>query len=140
MQRTLSGDSLIFTAGSFMACTPDIKLSTRFGGLRGMFSGEGAFFIECSGSGELFFNSFGAIMEKDVEGSLIVDTGNVVAWEPALDYELPRAASIRSFLFSDQILMRFSGQGKLWVQSRTPRTLADWVYPFRRKRQQESNN
>lgn len=131
MQRTLSGDSLILTAGSFMACTPDIKLSTRFGGLRGMFSGEGAFFIECSGSGELFFNSFGAIMEKDVEGSLIVDTGNVVAWEPTFSYSIKGVGGPKSTMLSGEgLVMSFTGLGKIYLQTRTMDGLSGWLTPF----------
>jgi uncharacterized protein (AIM24 family) len=35
-------------------------------------------------------------------------------------------------LFSDQLLLRFSGTGRIWLQSRSPRSLANWVHPFRR--------
>lgn len=48
-QHSLRGDSLILTAGSFMACAPGIHLGTRFDGLGGLFSGDGGFFIECKG-------------------------------------------------------------------------------------------
>ena len=131
LQRTLSGESFILTAGSFMACTPDVKLSTRFGGLRGMFSGEGAFFIECSGNGELFFNSFGAILEKDVEGSLIVDTGNVVAWEPTLSYSIKGVGGLKSTLLSGEgLVMSFTGSGKIYLQTRTMDGLSGWLAPF----------
>ena len=54
-----------------------------------------------------------------------------MAWEPSLRYQLTRARRIRSFLFSDQLLLRFSGRGRLWVQSRSPRATANWVHPFR---------
>ncbi len=43
--------------------------------------------------------------------------------------------SIRSFLFGDQLICRFHGHGKLWVQTRSPRNLAAWVHPFRRVKQ-----
>ena len=82
--RRMSGDSFILTGGSFMDCTPGINLKTRFGGLKAMLSGERSFFIECSGEGDLFFNTFGALIEKDINGSFTVDTGHVVAWEPSL--------------------------------------------------------
>lgn len=64
LRRTLSGDSLILTAGSFMACTPGVKLKTRFGALKALFSGKGAFVIECSGEGELFYNSYGQLLRS----------------------------------------------------------------------------
>lgn len=135
----LDDDELLLEKGAYLASTAGLATNADFQGLRGLFN-EGLFVLRVSGTGTLYFNGYGDIEEVEVDGTYIVDNGHAVAWEPALDYELTRAASIRSFLFSDQILMRFSGQGKLWVQSRNPRTLADWVYPFRRKRQQESNN
>ena len=48
-----------------------------------------------------------------------------------LTYQLTRGRKIRSFLFSDQLLLRFSGKGRIWLQSRSPRSLAAWVYPYR---------
>ena len=91
-----------------------------------------------SGSGTLFFNAYGDIEEVQVDGSYVVDNGHAVAWEPSLDYELTRARRIRSFLFADQILIRYHGQGRLWVQSRNPRSMADWVYRFRGQKSRDS--
>ena len=79
----------------------------------------------------MFFNSYGDIEEVEVNGSYVVDNGHAVAWEPTLEYELTRAQRIRSFLFSDQLLMRFHGQGRLWVQSRNPHSFSNWIYPYR---------
>ncbi|MCH7801977.1 MAG: TIGR00266 family protein [Chloroflexi bacterium] len=129
--RRLSGDSFILTGGSFMACTPGIDLKTRFGGLKAMFSGEGAFFIECSGEGDLFFNTFGALIEKEVNGSFTVDTGHVVAWEPSLDYSIRGMGGLKSTLLSGEgLAMRFTGNGRLYLQTRTMDSLANWLTPF----------
>ena len=69
LHRSLRGDSIILTKGSFLGCTPGIDLKVRFGGLKSLFSGEGAFYIECSGNGELFFNTYGAMVEREINGS-----------------------------------------------------------------------
>ena len=131
VQRTMTGGTITLTAGSFMACTPGITLRTRFGGLRSLFSGEGLFFIECSGSGDLFFNSFGGIVEKDVDGSFVVDTSHVVAWDPGLTYRIRRMGGMKSTLLSGEgLVMEFSGRGKLYVQTRTLGGVASWLTPF----------
>ena len=62
----------------------------------------------------------------------LVDNGYAVAWDSTLEYKITRSQKVRSFLFSDQLLLRFSGRGRLWVQSRSPRVFAGWVHPFRR--------
>ena len=126
----MDGDELLLEKGAYLASSPEVFTDSDFQGLRGLFN-EGLFVLRVSGKGLLFFNAYGDIQEVDVDGSYIVDNGHAVAWEPSLDYELTRARKIRSFLFSDQVLMRFHGRGRLWVQSRNPRSLAAWVYPFR---------
>ena len=129
--RKMSGESFILTGGSFMACTRGIDLKTKFGGLRAMFSGEGAFFIECSGEGDLFFNTFGALIEKEIDGSFTVDTGHVVAWEPSLSYSIRGMGGLKSTLLSGEgVAMQFSGRGKIYLQTRTMDSLANWLIPF----------
>ena len=129
--RKMSGESFILTGGSFMACTQGIGLKTKFGGLRAMFSGEGAFFIECSGEGDLFFNTFGALIEKEIDGSFTVDTGHVVAWEPSLNYSIRGMGGLKSTLLSGEgVAMQFSGRGKIYLQTRTMDSLANWLIPF----------
>lgn len=129
--RRVNNDKLILTGGSFMACTDGVRLGTQFGGLRSMFSGEGLFFIECSGMGDLFFNSYGAMIEKDVAGDLTVDTGHVVAWEPTLSYTIRGMGGLKSTLLSGEgLAMSFSGVGKIYLQSRTMPALAGWLTPF----------
>lgn len=131
LQRTLNGDSFILTAGSFLGCTPGIELATRFGGLKAIFSREGAFFVECSGNGEVFYNAFGAIMEKEIDGSFIVDTGHVVAWEPSLSYTIGGMGSLKSTLFSGEgLVMRFAGSGTIFLQTRTMPGVSGWLSPF----------
>ena len=134
----MSGGELYLERGAYLASTTGIETSSDFQGLRGLFN-EGLFILRLSGVGTVFFNAYGDIQEVDVSGSYVIDNGHAVAWEPSLSYRLTRAGTIRSFLFSDQIIMEFSGRGKLWVQSRNPRSIADWVYPFRRV-QRKSNN
>ncbi len=129
--RRLEGDSLILTAGSYMASTPGVTLKTRFGGLRSLFSGEGAFLIECSGTGDLFYNTYGAMVEKQIDGSLTVDTGYVVAWEPSLSYSIRGMGNLKSTLLSGEgLAMSFNGSGKVYLQTRTMDGLAEWLTPF----------
>ena len=128
--RELNEQSILLTAGSFLACTPQIELSTRFGGLKSFLSGEGAFVIECSGTGTLLFNSYGAIVEREVKGEMIVDTGHVVAWEPTLDYEIRGMGGLKQTLLSGEgFVMAFAGHGKIYVQTRYLGGLVSWLNP-----------
>jgi uncharacterized protein (TIGR00266 family) len=126
----LQGDELFLEKGAYLASTEGVHCDSKWQGLKGLFN-EGLFILRTTGQGLLFFNGYGAIEEIQVAGQYTVDNGYVVAWEPTLQYRLTRARKIRSFLFSDQLLLGFTGTGRIWVQSRSPVSLANWVYPFR---------
>lgn len=129
----MAGGELLLEKGAYLASTPDVHCDAKFQGLKGLFN-EGLFVLRVTGSGDLFFKSYGDMHLVEVTDSYVVDNGYAVAWEPTLDYQITRSRKIRAFLFSDQLIMRFTGQGKLWVQSRSPRTLANWIHPFRPKK------
>lgn len=114
------GEEIVSQAGAFLAATRGVEMKTSFAGLRGIFGREGAFFLRHSGEGDLFLTAYGAILEVDVDGSYVVDTGHLVAWEPSLDYSLKGAGGLKSLLFSGEgLVFRFEGRGTVWIQTRT---------------------
>ncbi len=128
----LSG-SLYLASSSYLASLPSIFIDTKWEGLRGFFSGQGLFLLKAEGEGILFFNSYGAIEQIEVDGSMIIDTGHIVAFEPTLNYIVEPFSGIKSFLFSGEgLVCRFSGKGRVWIQTRKPIRLAEFLHPFRR--------
>lgn len=131
VHRKLEGEKLRLTGGSFLACSSGVEMHTVFGGLKSLFSGEGAFFLDASGNGDLFFNTYGAMIERDLDGELKVDTGHVVAWESSLDYSIAGMGGLKSTLFSGEgLVMTFRGKGRLWLQTRTLGATAGWMVPY----------
>ncbi|MDP7033063.1 MAG: TIGR00266 family protein [Planctomycetota bacterium] len=127
----MTGGELILEKSAYLASTEGVECDSKFDGFKGLLN-EGFFVLRVTGEGLLFFNAYGDIREIEVDGSYQIDNGYAVAWEPTLEYKLTRSGrTIRSFLFSDQFILRFTGTGKLWVQSRSPRSLASWAHPFR---------
>ena len=134
--RELNDETLYMERGAYLCHVGNIETSATWEGFSGTFA-EGMFGLRVSGTGLLFFGSYGDVQEVEVDGSYTIDNGYAVAWEENLDYSIGRSGrSIRSFLFSDQFICRFHGNGKLWVQTRSPRNLAAWVHPFRRAKSQ----
>lgn len=129
VHKRLDGKPFILTSGSFMACTDGVRLSTVFGGLKAMFSGEGMFFIQATGNGDLWCNSYGAIVERELNGEdLIVDTGHVVGWDPNLQWSIQGMGNLMSTMFSGEgLVMKFSGHGKIWLQTRSLGGLTGWL-------------
>jgi len=126
----LNNSELLLEKGAYLASSEHVRCDAKWDGLRGLFN-EGMFVLRVTGDGTLFFHAYGDVQPIDVDGEFVVDNGFAVAWEPSLTYRVTRGKKIRSFLFSDQLLLRFAGQGRVWVQSRSPRALASWVHPFR---------
>lgn len=133
----MEGESLILEKSAFLASEEGVKIDSKWDGLKGLFN-EGLFVLKASGTGKLFFDAYGQIERVDVDGEYVVDNGYAVAWDASLSYRLSRSRKIRSFLFSDQLLLRFSGRGRLWVQSRSSQSFANFLHPFRPQKQDNS--
>lgn len=135
----LENRDLIMSRGAFVCSTPGITIDSKWGGFKAMFSGEGLFFLKASGSGDLFFSSFGAIHQVDIAGEYIVDTGHIVAFDPTLTFKIERVGGLKSlFLSGEGLVCRFSGQGRLYIQTRNQNSFTAWADQFRRI--QTSNN
>jgi uncharacterized protein (TIGR00266 family) len=131
----LDGSKSIFLQNSgFVAASPEIKLETKWQGLlKGFFSGESFFLIRCSGVGDLFFNTFGSMIEIDkVDREVLVDTGHIVAFTEGLEYDISRIGGYKSLFFSGEgLVARFRGQGKIWIQTRKASRFVSWASYFR---------
>ncbi len=128
----LENETIYLQNSAYVASSMGVELQTKWQGFKGFFSGEGLFLIKCVGTGDLWFNSYGAIIEIDVAGEYIVDTGHIVAFTEGLQYKVTKLGGYKSFFLSGEgLICRFSGHGKVWVQSRQVAPFARWTYPYR---------
>ena len=135
---TLSpGRSLMVQSSGFVACGADIEIDTKFQGFKGFFSGESLFLLKATGSGDFWFSSYGAVIEIPVAGDYIVDTGYIVAFEDTLKYSVENIGglsfrSLKTGIFGGEgLVCRFSGEGRLWIQSHNISPLINFLNPFR---------
>lgn len=114
--------SWLCAGGSYMASGPDVAVEPKWQGMKGFFTGESLFYLEASGTGPLVVNAFGNIRTLDVDGTLIIDTGHVVAFESGMTYEITKAGGswLSSFFAGEGVVMKFSGRGRIMVQSHNP--------------------
>lgn len=134
----LQGSTLYIQRGAFMLHSEGVDLTGKWQGAKGFFSGEGLVLLKASGNGDIFFNSYGAILRVDVTDHYIVDTGYIVAFEDTLQYRvtvlpgLRAGGKLKSFFFGGEgLVCQFSGQGKVWIQTRHVHSFLSWVHPFR---------
>ncbi len=132
IQKTLDGTRTLFVqTGGYLASTVDIDTRLRFGGLRTLFGGEGLVLLQCSGTGDVFVNSYGGITEVPVNGKFIVDTGHIVAFDGALDFRVRSIGGAKSFFFSGEgLVCEFQGRGSVFIQSRNLAALTSWLSPL----------
>ncbi len=125
----LCGDMAVLDVGArqwnvqnsaFIACSAGVDVKTKSGGLKGMFSGAGLFMLETQGQGQMIIGAFGALEAIQVDGSIVIDTGHLAAWESTLQYKVGKSGSgwIASFLSGEGLVCHFEGRGTVYLQSR----------------------
>ncbi len=129
----LDNESIFLQNSAFVASGSEIDVQTKWQGFtRGFFSGENFFLIKCTGKGDVWFNSYGGIIPIDVDGSYVVDTGHIVAFTEGLDYSISSVGGYKSLFFSGEgLVCRFSGTGRVWIQTRKLQPFLSWLFPFR---------
>ncbi len=132
LHHPLTGGFVMVQSGSYLCSTPGIEVDSKWGGAKAFFGGEGLFMLKCSGTGDLWMSSYGAIHAVDVTGTYIVDTSHIVAFEDTLTFNVRKVGGLKSLFFSGEgLVCEFSGTGRLWVQTRNAGSLASFLHPFR---------
>jgi uncharacterized protein (TIGR00266 family) len=129
----MTGNTLVVQRGSYLASTGDVKAEAKWAGARGFFSGEGLVMLKCSGTGDLWLSSYGAIARVDVDGTYQVDTTHLVAFDDGLQWNVVKAGGLKSLLLSGEgLVAQFTGKGRVWYQTRSAPSLASFLHPFRK--------
>lgn len=128
--RELKGEEFNLQPGAFLACESGVTIGLKFAGFTSWIAREGMFKIVVSGTGNVWFGAYGALLEKEVDGEYIVDTSHLVAYEPGLKLNLQLAGGIFSSFFGGEgLVTRVSGKGKIIIQTRSISGLASWLNP-----------
>jgi uncharacterized protein (TIGR00266 family) len=127
----LGGTDLIIQQTSYLASATTVEIETKWGGFKSFFGEGKMFWIRAFGNGPVALNAFGAVKEIQVDGSFIVDTGHIVAFDSTLDFDIKRVGSLFSTIFSSEgLVCRFNGAGKLYIQTRNPGEFGGLVGPM----------
>ena len=136
----MDGTTPIFmSSGNYIASGSDVTLDTQWKGGKGFFSGTSMFMLRADGTGPLFMGSYGGIHAVDVgPQGYIVDNYHIVGFTGGLDYNLRRVGGVVSlFAGGEGMVCHFTGQGRLWLSTRSSGALARFIHPYRRV---QSNN
>ena len=130
------GRNLFMQGGAFMACSPNVQYDTKFQGAKSLFSREGGFFLRAFSegvSGQVFYCAYGAIKEIEVtpDAPIKVDNGHLVAFTEGVTYRAVASGGMKSSIFGGEgLVLKLSGSGKVWIQTRNMEALASKMIPF----------
>lgn len=131
--HTLDGSNgLMLQSAAYVCSALGVDVDASWGGARSFFGGEGLIMLKCTGSGPLAFSSFGGIRKIQVDGSYIVDTGHIVAFEDTLKFNVHRfGGGWKAFILGGEgLVCTFKGTGTLWIQTRTSEGFGEALGPL----------
>jgi uncharacterized protein (TIGR00266 family) len=123
-------NGLICQKGAFLCSQPTVNLEITFSRKfsSGLFGGEGFILEKLSGTGTAFLEVDGDVVEKELQpGEVIkVDTGNVVAFQNGMPYEIETVHGFKNILFAGEglFLTRITGPGKVILQTQNIKDFA----------------
>ena len=132
----VDSSSFICQKNAFLCAQPEVILKTVMPtGLKGgLFGGEGFLMQELSGSGMAFLEIDGSVKELSLEAGekLIVNTGNVAAYESRVRYSAQMVKGFTNILFGGEglFLTTLEGPGKVYLQTMTMPSFMERLVPF----------
>ena len=126
----------ILQKGAFLCAEQNVDTSIAFTKKisAGLFGGEGFILQKATGNGKVFLEVDGDAIEKElVAGEVLkVDTGNVVAFEPSVSYEIERVKGLGNIFLGGEglFLTRLVGPGRVILQSQNIKDFAGRIIPY----------
>lgn len=121
---------------AFLASEAGVQLSVHFNKKfgAGLFGGEGFIMQRLSGSGTAFVEVDGELVEYTLEPGqqMIVDTGNVLGFEPSVSIDIQQVKGIKNKLLGGEGFFNtvLTGPGKIWLQTMPISGVASAIQPF----------
>ncbi len=121
---------------AFLASEAGVQLSVHFNKKfgAGLFGGEGFIMQRLSGSGTAFVEVDGELVEYTLAPGqqMIVDTGNVLGFEPSVSIDIQQVKGIKNKLLGGEGFFNtvLTGPGKIWLQTMPISGVASAIQPF----------
>lgn len=130
IERTLNNESLYIQAGSLIARTANVKPKVVWAGIASWLTGEGLFRLMLTGQGKIWYGCYGAVIEKEIVGDYIVDSGHLLSYPTDMKLSLKLAGSLFSSIVSGEgMVLKLTGNGKVQLQTRSIKGFAQWLNP-----------
>ena len=119
----LAGNSIIAQKNAFLCATENVKfevvLTKKLSS--GLLGGEGFVLQQFSGSGDLFLEADGSLIEYDLAPGevILVDQGYVFMFDSNVSYDIETIKGMKNVFFGGEgmFLVKLTGPGKVFLQS-----------------------
>ena len=131
-----NGKSYIFQKHAFLAGTQGIQLEAHFkkSFTSGLFGGEGFILQKVTGTGTVFAEFDGHVVEYELEAGqkMIVDSGYLAAMEETCRMEVQTVSGVKNVLFGGEGLFNtvITGPGRIWLQTMPISNMAGAIIPY----------
>ena len=129
-------NTIIGQKSSFLAAENSINIDMYFKKKlgTGLFGGEGFILQKFTGTGMVFLEIDGEVIEYDLEAGeeLLLDSGHIAAMEESVDFDIERVKGAKNMLFGGEGLFfsKIRGPGKIWIQTMPISKLAEAIIPY----------
>lgn len=127
--------------GAFVAAESGVDMQVQMQNIASaLFAQSGGFFLmKTAGTGKLAVSGFGSMFGLDVMPGkeVIIDNSHVVCWDSSLHYEISVTTGgggggmlgnlVNSATSGEGVVLRFSGQGKVFICSRNRDAFLEWM-------------
>jgi uncharacterized protein (TIGR00266 family) len=128
LRQIHEGETLYLQPGAYICSEKGIKLGLEWAGINSFIGGEGLFRLKITGNGQVVFGGYGGLVEREVDGEVIVDTSHLVAYPKGFQIKTQLSGGlISSFTSGEGFVMRVRGKGKIILQTRSVSGLVKWV-------------
>ena len=130
-------EEFIVQSGAFVGSTGELTLDTKWQGFTKGIFGSNMFMLKTVGTGEIFVNAWGGIIETKLQAGekMIVDNYQLVALSSTADYRVTKHGSFKTTLFGGEALViEIIGPGTVYIQTKNMMEFVRAIIPFLPKR------
>jgi len=126
-------EEFIVQSGAFVGSTTDLTLDTKWQGFTKGIFGSNLFMLKTVGTGKMFVNAWGGIIEKKLESGekMILDNYQLVALSSTANYRVTKHGSFKTTLFGGEALViEIVGPGTVYIQTKNIMEFVRALIPF----------
>ena len=130
------GQEMIFQKSAYLAGEESVQLSVHFRKKlgSGLFGGEGFIMQKVSGSGIVFAEFDGHVIEYDLQPGqqIVIDTGHLAAMSSTCNMDIQKVPGVKNMVFGGEGLFNtvITGPGIVWLQTMPISNVAGAIRPY----------